>query len=318
MTVEDLFRAKEERRKRLAKLPFEEKIRIVKKLQTISAAIKGEKAIFSSFLKAFPDFAGEPLQEWDKVEEWYANRATAPPAPPYDKRPDIIARTVSGRMVGIELKRWINQDQIDEARSKERIQDYILNAIGRDTTNPSKLIGRAELFPKEVRFPQSEEASGLRSEFLALLGEVDKSWAQNNRLSEPRNDFEGFPILGKYLKSVVFRRRPHQEVDWVVFPSSVSYSTKPMLDTLEKALLAHRDDDRYKDLGKHVGLDESYLLVHYDFKAFAYNTPFDAPNFGFEQAAEFARGVLNGNGGYFDRIFLFNFLFGKQEAYRIF
>jgi len=37
---EDLFRAKEERRKRLANLPFEEKIAIVKKLQELSRTLK--------------------------------------------------------------------------------------------------------------------------------------------------------------------------------------------------------------------------------------------------------------------------------------
>ena len=40
MTREDLFRAKEERRKRLANLPFEEKIAIVKKLNDFSLALK--------------------------------------------------------------------------------------------------------------------------------------------------------------------------------------------------------------------------------------------------------------------------------------
>ena len=40
MTVEDLFRAKDERRKRLAKLPFEEKIVIVKKLQSVSRSLQ--------------------------------------------------------------------------------------------------------------------------------------------------------------------------------------------------------------------------------------------------------------------------------------
>jgi hypothetical protein len=35
ITVEDLFRAKKERRQRLANLPFEEKIEIVKRLQTV-------------------------------------------------------------------------------------------------------------------------------------------------------------------------------------------------------------------------------------------------------------------------------------------
>ena len=40
MTVEDLFRAKKERRKRLANLPFEEQIEIVKKLQAVSRALR--------------------------------------------------------------------------------------------------------------------------------------------------------------------------------------------------------------------------------------------------------------------------------------
>ena len=90
-----------------------------------------------------------------------------------------------------------------------------------------------------------------------------------------------------------------------------------MLDTLSRALIAHKSDARYKDLKQQVGLDEVYLLVHYDFKAFAYNTPFGAPDFGFEQAATLAREWLAGDGGYFDRIFLFHFLWGKEEAYRI-
>ena len=40
MTVEDLFRAKEERRKRMANLPFEEKIQIVRELQELSRTLK--------------------------------------------------------------------------------------------------------------------------------------------------------------------------------------------------------------------------------------------------------------------------------------
>ena len=44
MTVEDLFRAKDERRKCLAKLPFEEKIQIVKKLQAVSRSLQPLRA----------------------------------------------------------------------------------------------------------------------------------------------------------------------------------------------------------------------------------------------------------------------------------
>jgi hypothetical protein len=117
-------RAKEERRRRLAKLPFEEKIEILKRLQTVPAKMaKNEKLIFDSFLKACPDFAGEPIQEWDVVDQWYAKRALAPPAQPFDKRPDVIAVTASGRKIGVELKSWVNRDQITEARKQERIRE---------------------------------------------------------------------------------------------------------------------------------------------------------------------------------------------------
>ena len=42
MTVDDLFRAKKERRKQLAGLSFEQKIEIVKKLQSVSRAAHAE------------------------------------------------------------------------------------------------------------------------------------------------------------------------------------------------------------------------------------------------------------------------------------
>ena len=91
-----------------------------------------------------------------------------------------------------------------------------------------------------------------------------------------------------------------------------------MRETLRKALVAHTKDERYnKDLRTQVGLEQVYLLVHYDFKAFAYNTPFDAPDFGFKEAADLASNWLRGDGGYFDRIFLFHFLWGEEEAHRI-
>src|SRR6266852_3812006 len=127
--VEDLFRAKEEHRRQLARLPFEEKIKIVEKLQTsVSAAMKNEKLIFDSFLQACPDFANEPIDSWDVVEEWYPKRGLDPPAEPFDKRPDVICITSSGKKIGVELKSWVNREQITEARKQERIQENILKA----------------------------------------------------------------------------------------------------------------------------------------------------------------------------------------------
>lgn len=323
MTIEDLFRAKQERRDRLAKLPFEEKIAIVKKLQTVSAAMENEKLIFDSFLKIFPDFSGEPIEEWDVVDEWYAKRGLAPPSQPFDKRPDVIVLTASGRKIGVELKSWVNREQITEARKQERIQENILKTIGEQPPNETKHVGVVWLSAKQVRF-DPRDGSDFRHQIFALIEEVDDEWSKKPDWEQEHSahisDLSGFPFLEKYLQGVRFypATLSHFPIEWIRFPSpGGAYSPNEMLETLSSALLAHRGDVRYKDLRTRVGLDEVYLLVHYDFKSFAYNTPFGAPNFGFKEAAEFASSVLTGDGGYFDRVFLFHFLWGKEEACRI-
>jgi hypothetical protein len=322
--VEDIFRAKEERRQRLAKLPFEEKIKIVEKLQTsVAAAMKNEKLIFDSFLKACPDFAGEPIQEWNVVDEWSAKRAIGPPPHPYDKRPDIIAITASGKRIGVELKSWVNREQITKARKQERIQENILKAIGEQPTNETQHIGYVWLSAKEVRFDLRDTAD-FREQMFDLLEQVDNNWSKKpdweQEHSDHVNDFSGFPILEKYLQGVRFHpaNQSRFDIGWIRFPSpGGAYSPNEMLETLASSLIAHRTDERYKDLRTQVELDEVYLLVHYDFKAFAYNSPFGAREFGFKEAAKFASDVLGDDGGYFDRIFLFHFLWGEEEAYRI-
>jgi hypothetical protein len=320
--VEELFNAKEARRQRLAKLPFEDKIEILKRLQTVPAGMKNEKLIFDSFLKTYPDFANEPIEEWDVIEEWYAQRELAPPASPLDKRPDIIALATSGRLIGVELKSWVNREQIARARKQERIQDDILKALGKQPPNKTQHIRCLWLSAKQVRF-DPEDAPQFREQLFARIEEVDKSWTKKHRDQntwEDISDFAGFPLLERYLGGARFfpKGRRHLNARWILFPLRAShYSRNEMLGTLSSSLLTHTSDARYRDLKTKLGLDEVYLLVHYDFKAFAYNKPLDAPNFGFKEAADFASKVLKGDGGYFDRIFLFHFLWGKEEAYRV-
>ena len=154
--VEEIFRAKLARRQRLARLPFEQKIEIVKKLQQVRGlAMRNERLIFSSFLEAYPELANEII-EWDVVEEWYVKRALDPPPHPFDKRPDIVAVTNSGKKIGVELKSWVNREQITEARKQERIQDNILKAIGEQPPNETKHIGYVWLSAKQVRFDETD------------------------------------------------------------------------------------------------------------------------------------------------------------------
>jgi hypothetical protein len=325
ITIADIFRAKEERRRRLAKLPYEEKIKIVERLKTVPARIMAnEKPIFEAFLKVYPDFAGEPIKEWDVVNDWYTKRSIPRPPQPFDERPDIIAVTSSGKRIGIELKGWVNREQIAAARKQERIQDNILKAIGRQPPNETRHVGYIWLQAKDVRFDQ-QEADSFREQLFELIAVIDNKWSNKpdweQEHSENVNDFAGFPLLEKYLKGMRFHPdlRSRFNIRWIRFSSpGGAYSPDQMLETLSRALASHKNDDRYENLKRAVGLEEVYLLVHYDFKAFAYNTPFDAPNFGFKEAAKFAGESLNEDGGHFDRIFLFRFLSSEEEAYRIF
>lgn len=325
ITVEGIFRAKLARRRLLAKLPFEQKIEIVKKLQQVSTlAMRNEKLVFASFLEAYPELASE-IVEWDVVDEWYVKRALDPPPHPFDKRPDIIAVTRSGKKIGVELKSWVNREQIAAARKQERIQENIRKAIGDLPPNTTEHIGYVWLDAKQVRFDPSE-ARDFREQIFRLIEEVDESWPQkppSQNSFKHLSDFPGFGLLEKYLKSARFHPvgRRGIRTRWISFPRSPHpsghYSPNDMRETLKRALLSHRSDNKYKDLREHVGLDEVYLLVHYDFKAFAYNTPFDASGFGFKEAAALASTELSGDRGYFDRIFLFHFLTGREKAERI-
>lgn len=321
LTVDDIFRAKEQRRRRLASLPFDQKIAIVNKLRAAVVAIKGEKAIFASFLRACPSFADEPIKEWDVVDEWYAKRALDPPLHPFDKRPDIIALTASGKRIGVELKSWVNQEQIAEARKQERIRGNILKAIGAQPPNETQYIGYVRIAAKPVRF-DPQDAAGFRAQLFSAIEKRDNDWPPNEtfRDHEYAVSLVASPILKKYLTSVRCEPKAWRDPlsEWIGFSlRGGAYSPNEMLETLSRSLAAHKNDARYKDLRDRVGLDEVYLLVHYDFKAFAFNTPFAAPDSGFKEAATLAREWLASDGGYFDRIFLFHFLWGEEDAYRI-
>src|SRR5882724_2169146 len=305
--VEDIFRAKMARRQRLAKLPFEQKIEIVRKLQQVPIdMMRNEKLIFASFLEAYAELADE-IVEWGVVEEWYPEHAIDPPPHPFDKRPDIIAVTKSGKKIGVELKSWVNREQIAEARKQERYQENIRKIIGEQGPNETHHIGQVWLSARQVRF-DAGDVPDFQEQLRALIEREDKLELDQNSWKDINLD--DFPTLERYLNTVrVHSRKRHRSKNWITFPYSASFfSPKTMHETLTNALIAHTKDERYnKELRTQASLDELGLLVHYDFKAFAYNTPFDAPNFGFEEAANLARETLNSNGGYFDRVFLFHF-----------
>jgi hypothetical protein len=282
-----------------------------------------ERFLFECFNRVLPNFADDAIQEWDVVEEWYDKRQLAPPAVPFDKRPDIICLTTRGKKIGLELKSWLEEQQIAEAKRSERIEDNLLRAIGRQPKNITTHIDYVWLSSKEVRF-DLRDADNFRREIFALIEQVDQNWSGKDKWeqehSEIVKDLDAFPSLAKYLNHVDFYPavRSRRTIRWITFPCrGGAYDPREMRETLRGSLLTHRGDKRYEELAQRTGLDQVYLLVHYDFNAFAYNNPFGEPDFGFKEAAEFARDALAGDAGYFARIFLLNSLQGEEEAHRI-
>ena len=85
-------------------------------------------------------------------------------------------------------------------------------------------------------------------------------------------------------------------------PHGGPYGTQSALDALEISL--QRKTAKYATLKANAGLAELHLVLYYD-QAWAFNTPFDAPGFGFPEIVSHLKQVAVADHGAFDRIFLF-------------
>jgi hypothetical protein len=233
--------------------------------------------------------------------------------------------------VGVELKAWLNEGQIAEAKRQEIFEEAILGAIGKQPPNQHRHIERIWLRGRPRRF-HAPDAAELRQQLFDFIRARDDRWSDkpnwDRSLREMVDDLSGYPIVGKYLDFIeLFPRRQAIEPEdvlnekyparhWIAFPSrGGAYKLDQMLTPLGEVLTETRADSRYREICKHVGLDECCLLVHYDFDAFQYNTPIDVPDYSFVNVAEFGRQVLGGNGGFFERVYLLNCLQGMEAAY---
>jgi len=141
-------------------------------------------------------------------------------------------------------------------------------------------IGRVWLSPKQV--DSRRGTPHISRKMFRLIEAADNNWSQKpaseQRSSEDVSDFSAFPPLEKYLDRIRFKPATRiARYSWIGFPSSGGfYSPNECWETLERPLLPTRPIRNTKTC-KRTSVLIVYLLVHYDFKAFAYNTPFDAP-----------------------------------------
>ena len=91
-----------------------------------------EEQAWSGFLSAAPLFAGEKIACWHQGPE----------------PPDVLCTTVSGRVVGIELTVWVDQEQIQSGKIRERFETAYLSNVASERESRPANIGWIWLYDK--------------------------------------------------------------------------------------------------------------------------------------------------------------------------
>ena len=153
-------------------------------------------------------------------------------------------------------------------------------------------------------------AGDFRQELFGLIAKTDAEWPGDappgsSKIVIPEQS--AFGTVAKALHSIqCFPRRegkyPAPEIPWIRFRSwGGAYHPRSMVEALQRRLSEKRE--KYRSNNDLKSLAEFVLIVHYD-QALLYNSPVDAPDFGFDDAIEEARAFLGNDPGAFTRIFV--------------
>jgi hypothetical protein len=257
-----------------------------------------ECRVFGAFLRVAPTFADEELAEW------------APPADENDF-PDIRAKTVSGRRVGVELGEWLHQKEMAAAKTKEFIEESILSVIGEQGPNRTAHIHHLWLHPKQRARIKPADAEAFRAQLFALIEECDRRWPGERfwrrGTTLASKDLASYPILVKYLDAIrLWPLEDHEPwgegIPWITFPMrGGAFSQETMLKPLRDLVSAKIDHYKVD------GYDHLSLLIHYD-QAALYNSPVETPLHSFEDAVKHVTDYVDGDLGPFQSIYLFIWL----------
>jgi hypothetical protein len=251
-----------------------------------------ERALFTAFLDLEPAFAGERLADWQQPKN-------------ESDFPDIVATSVTGRRVGVELGEWLNEDEIQAAKGKERLEEALLNAIGDQGPNPTQHIRYAWLHPK-ARIA-SADVAGFRDQLFACILKCDRRWPDErfwkvgHRLVD--DELAEYPLLAKYLNAIKLWPADGEQwkEKWITFPLRAGFFDRETMFKPLRELVAEK-------IGHYgttrTGFDDLSLLIIYNQTAI-YNSPPETPFHDFDDAVVELREIIGDNRGPFDRVFLY-------------
>jgi len=253
-----------------------------------------EKALFAAFLEAAPEFCGERLAEWHQTE---------------DERdfPDIEGVSVTGRKIGVEIGEWLNEEEIQAAKRKERVEAGILDVIGDQGKNPTRHIEFVWLHPKSNARISSGDRTGFRDQLCACILESDRRWPHErfwktgHQLSG--DDLSVYPVLAKYLDAIKLwpGDEAQWEQNWITFPMRAGAFDA---DTMRRPLRQLVAEKIWHYGTTNTGFDDLSLLVIYN-RAAIYNSPVETPLHSYEDAVAELKRVIGNNRGAFNRVFLY-------------
>jgi hypothetical protein len=274
-----------------------------------------EREIFQGFLTQAPDFKARIAGAW-----WQ----------PDDDPPDARFKDTEGREVGVELKAWINEEQIAHAKKREALEARFLALFDPQPTNRSKAVTYVWLRPAadvwsraaKDRVPSSHEAQVFKEELLSLVAEIDAEWMARGRevlQGETVTKFGERLTLGRFLEAVMLFPKavidPGNQ-DRLAFPlRGGAYGEQHMLRPLQDMIFHNREKYATTKAGK--GLDRLILLIHYDDRALQYNSPIEAPDWDLTTFAKgaaymiFALDELSETPSPWDEVFLFDAVRGR-------
>lgn len=275
-----------------------------------------ERTIFEGFLAVASDFAARISGDWTQ---------------PDDDPPDVLFKDGRGHTVGVELKAWINEGQIAQGKKREALEARFFDALGPHTKNPNPVVAFVWLRPvhdvwsRPVRdqAPGRDEAQAFRDELLSLVSDIDGRWAACGHeilQGETVTAFGNRPTLTRYLGAV--EAFPRTVIDpgeqpWIGFPMrGAAYSEKDMLTPLQDLIADTRV--KYEEAKAARGLDWFVLLIHYDGRAFQYNSPIETLDWDLGVFADdaafmvFALDTLSEEPSPWDEVYLFDAVAGRS------
>jgi hypothetical protein len=251
-----------------------------------------ERAIFEIFLEAVPEITVQ-LSSFKQ---------------PDDDPPDILCSMADGQRVGFELKQWLDEDQMRNAKGRERIEESILQSVGEQPPNDNQHVARVWLFPKLKIGVKPTEQEAFREELFGLIREIDERWPHEPMWHSPQghryDELTEYPTLTKYLHNVQFYplefdRGWEGSTRWIRFPyRGGHYSEKTMVNALLETIAESVEYYRGTRLGY-----EFDLLIHLS-QAYQYNTPVETLKFSYDDAAQLASEFIGDDTGSFNNIYL--------------